>query len=73
MAYLESQGWRGSKSKEPVGKGLDLLLFEEGLHTLGLTGRAYVVCEIPSGRGMKGTAAHGPIQHRTPGQGRGDF
>lgn len=56
-----------------MGKGLDLLLFEEGLHTLGLTGRAYVVCEIPSGRGMKGTAAHGPIQHRTPGQGRGDF
>lgn len=68
---LETQGWRGSRAKEPVGKGLDLLLCEQGLDTLGLTGRACEVCEIPSGRGMKGTAAHGPIQHRTSG--RGDF
>lgn len=57
-----------------LGKGLDLLLCEHGLlDTLGLTGRACEVCEIPSSRVMKGTAAHGPIQHRTSGQGRGDF
>lgn len=62
------------KTKGPVGKGLDLLLSEEHrLDTLGLTGRVCEVCEILSGRVMKGTAAHGPIQRRTSGQGRGDF
>lgn len=29
---LETQGWRGSRAKEPVGKGLDLLLCEQGVH-----------------------------------------
>lgn len=70
---LEAQGWRGSRAKEPVGKELDLFLSEHNLDTLGLTGRAFEVCEIPSGRVMKGTAAHGPIQHRVSGPDRGDF
>lgn len=70
---LETQEWRGSRAKEPMGKGLDLLLCEHGLDTLGLTGRACEICEIPSGRVMKGTAAHSPIQHRASGQGRGYF
>lgn len=70
---LETQGWRGSRAKEPVGKELDLLLCEHRLDMLDLTGRACEIFEIPSGRVMKGTAAHGPIQHRACGQGRGDF